>query len=553
VRARVVEEVAGPTGGYTFSHALIRDTLYDGATATRRALLHRRAGSALEQAHGDALEPYVAELAYHFAQTGFSGDLEKAIAYGARAGEHAISQLAYEQAAAHFRRTIELIDAADPTRLQRQRCDLVIAQGEAERQAGDPAYRQTLLDGARLAEDLHDPDRLARAALANNRGVFSFGQGVDRERVAVLRTALDAYDSTDSPTRAALLALLALELTWNDDWRLRETLSDDAVAMARSVGDPHTLAVVLTQSCLTKLWPQTRPEVHANLRQAADLADRLNDPLLAGHAAYLGAHAAMQAGDLEHADHWLARLTAVAEQLGQPFMRYYDLVAQTKRLTISGPADEAERLAFAALHIGRHAGQPDSMLSFLAQLFVARFLQGSLNRGDPHLPDFFGTPRSTPPTSPEITPSRSLPLLLAAAASATLCEVGRLDDARPHFELLMSSGLNDLPDYAALAIPACASIACARLGDTRSAKRLHAILEPHSHRLVTSVASWAGATTHYLALLAATLDRPDEADAHFAAAEHTYASLAAKPWLARLHSDWDETVPTRHAVLPITP
>jgi hypothetical protein len=67
----------------------------------------------------------------------------------------------------------------DPVRLQRQRCDLVIAQGEAERQAGEPVYRTTLLGGARLAQQLRDPERLARAALANTRGIFSSGLGVD--------------------------------------------------------------------------------------------------------------------------------------------------------------------------------------------------------------------------------------------------------------------------------------------------------------------------------------------------------------------------------------
>jgi predicted ATPase/DNA-binding SARP family transcriptional activator len=551
VRARVIEEVAGSAGHYTFSHALIRDSVYGALTATRRAVLHRRAAAALEQAHRVHIDSHLAELAHHFAQAGSSDDLVKAIEYGTRAGEHAVSQLAYEQAAAHFRQTIELIDTADPERLQRQRCDLVIAQGEAERQAGDPAYRQTLLGGARLAQELHDPDRLARAALANTYGVFSPGQSVDRDRVAVLQAALDSYDVADSPTRAALLALLALELGTDRDWRLRHELSDDAVAMARGVGDPHTLALVLTQSTLTKLGSQTGSELRTNLREAIELTAGLKDPLLAGHAACLGAHVAMQVGELHTADQMLARLTAIAEQLRQPFLRYYDIVAQAKRCTISGPADEAERLAFSALAIGRSAGQRDSTLTFLNQLFVARFLRGSLDRGDPHLPDISVAPGWTPPSSPEITPSRSVPLLFDAAVSVVLCEVGRLDDARPHFNLLMSSGLDDLShDYSELAIPAYASIACTRLGDTRNARRLHAILEPHSNRLVNTGGSWFGATTHYLALLAATLDRPDEADAHFAAAERTYTSLDAKPWLARLHHDRNATVHTHRCSTP---
>jgi hypothetical protein len=472
-----------------------------------------------------------------------SGNLDKAILYGTRAGEHALSQLAYEQAAAHFRRTAELIETADTPQRQRQQCDLVIAQGEAERQAGDQAYRPSLLHGARMAQELQDPGRLARAALANNRGLFSSAFGVDRDRVLVLRAALDAYDNTDSSTHAQLLALLALELVWDDDWRGRQELSDEAIAMARRVGDPRTLALVLTQRYLAHATPQMLSELRAGLREAGELADRLQDPLLAGHAAYLGASAAMNDGDLEESDRLLPQLTAVTELLGQPVMRWYEHLALAKRCSISGPAEEAERLARAAFELGRSAEQPDSMLWFAGQLFVARFLQGSLAQGDPHLPDLIETPGATLPISQEIAPSRSLPLLLGAAMSTALCEVGRPDDARRHFELLMSTFFDEhLHDYMALAIPALASVACAQLGDTRSANRLHAILEPHDHELIGAGPCWLGATPHYLGLLAAALQRPDEADARFAAAEGSYVALDAKPWLARLHNDWGATL-----------
>jgi hypothetical protein len=535
LRARVIEEVAGSAGCHTFSHALIRDTLYGGLTAMRRALLHGRAGAALEQAHAADLELYFAELAHHFAQAGSRGHLDKAIEYGSRAGERAITQLAYEQAAAHFRHTAGLVDATGLARLHGQRCDLVIAQGEAERQAGDPRYRRTLLDAARSALELHDRDRLARAALANNRGVISSAQGVDGDRVSVLHAALDAYESTDSPTRAALLALLASELVMDDDWRVRDELSHDAIAMARRVDDPRTLAHVLIQC----YWTQPLAQRQANLQEAGELADRLNDRLLAAHGALLGAQAAMDAGDVEQCDRLLARLSALAEQLGQPLMRWYDLVARAKRCSIGGPTEDAERLAFDALQAGRIAEQPDSMVWFVGQLFVARFLHGSLDRDDPHLPELLETPGFSLPTSPEITPSRSLPLLLRAMCCATLCEVDRPDDARRHFELLMDKELEELPpDYTSLMVPACASVACAQLGDRRSAARLHTMLEPHSHLLVNAAPCWLGATTHYLGLLAATLERLDEADARFAAAERSYDSLGARPWLARLHGDW---------------
>jgi tetratricopeptide (TPR) repeat protein len=355
----------------------------------------------------------------------------------------------------------------------------------------------------------------------------------------VLQAALDTYDVADSPTRAALLALLALELVTDHDARVRDRLNADAVAMARRIGDPRTLALVLTLARAAQWTPtQTASELQADLREAEEIADRLNDPPLAGHAAYLGAHAAMNAGDLAEADRLLARLHAVAEQLAQPFMRWIYMLARAKRVVISGPADAAESLAYAALETGRRSGQPDSMLWFLGQIVAARFVAGALDRDNPHLPDLISSPGAAIPATPEIAPARSQPLLIGAGMSAILSEVGRLEDARGHFEFVMRDGLDDLPpDYTALTIPVYASVACARLQDTRRALRLYEILEPERERHVTTGAAWFGTTAHYLGLLAATLDRPDEAQEHFAAAQRTYESLDARPWLARLSKD----------------
>jgi DNA-binding SARP family transcriptional activator len=539
VRAQVIEELAGPAGRYTFSHGLIRDTVYDVLSATRRAVLHRHAGEAIEAAHGGNLEPYLSELAHHYAQAGLGGDIDKAIEYGRRAGEHALDQSAYEQAAAHFRRTVELIDGWDPAERLGERCDLVIAQGEAERQAGDRAYRQTLLDAARSAIDLGDAERLARAALANNRGIYSSGFGIDRERVEVLWAALDLYDPADSAVRAALSGLLALELTTDRDPGVRERLNEESVAMARRVGDPRTLAQVLTQRCVSQ-WnrAKARDERDANLREAGELADRLNDPLLIGHVAYLGAQEAMSIGDLAECDRLLARLNAVTEELAQPFMRWYASIVRAKRYVISGPPEKAEHLAYSAFKLGQRAGQPDSDLWFLGQLLAARFLRGGLDDDNPHLPDIVRSPGSSLEAGPNVTPFPQMRLLSAAAESMVLAEVGRLDDARRFLDLLMGCELDHLPpDYTALLIPVYASIASARLGDVRSAERLHAILEPRSERLVTTVASWFGAVNHHLAVLARTLSRPDEAEARFADAERTYESLDAEPWLVRLRRD----------------
>src|SRR5439155_1318764 len=56
-----------PGGGrYRFAHALVRDTLYDALSATRRLALHRRVAEAIETIHATSLEDYLPALAHHW-------------------------------------------------------------------------------------------------------------------------------------------------------------------------------------------------------------------------------------------------------------------------------------------------------------------------------------------------------------------------------------------------------------------------------------------------------------------------------------------------------
>jgi hypothetical protein len=532
VRARVVEEPARTAGHYSFTHALIRQTIYGELTATRRALLHRRAACALETIHAADLDAHLAELAHHFAQAGSAGDLGKAIDYCTRAGDRAIAQLAYEQAASHYRQAVSLIDAQRPAETPARRCDLVIAQGEAERQAGDPAYRATLFDAGRLARELGDPPRLARAALANNRGFFSSVAGVDGERVAALEDALRAHGEHDSEVHASLLAQLAIERTPEADSALRARLSDEALAMARRIGDERTLARTLNLRYAALWGPRTLAERLANTREASRIAAALDDPLLTFQAARFGAHAAMEAGDLALADRHLARARDIAGELGQPIIQWYYAVTRAKRSLISGVPAEAQRLADAAFDAGRRLRQPDAGLWLLIQSFVAALLRGSEATAPA------GSYEPDPVDGAVAASSRSVPLLVVAMQAAADCEAGRAEAARDGFDELMRDDLDGLPDdWLALAIPVLASIACAHLRDARRARTLHAMLLPHSGGFVDVGPGWLGAVDHHLANLDATLGRRHDAGSHFEDAAGAYARLRADAWSGRLALD----------------
>ena len=171
-----VEEAAGAQlvreerpGRYAFAHALIRETLYDELSLTRRVRTHR----ALAEAPGLTL----AERAHHQLQADAPGAAESALA----AAREAMAALAYEEAARLCERALEGTDEG-------LRAELYLALGEAQLRAGEPA-RDAFRHAAELARE--DPEVFARAALGfSGLGVTIIA--VDREAVALLEEALEA-------------------------------------------------------------------------------------------------------------------------------------------------------------------------------------------------------------------------------------------------------------------------------------------------------------------------------------------------------------------------
>lgn len=165
--ARSIEEIPQAVGRYQFTHALIRETLYDEVTTTRRVRLHRRIGESLEALYGANLEPHLVRLAHHFWEAAHGGDVDKAIEHAVRAAERAIALLAYEEAARHYELGLHLLDLKEPAD-NATRCKLLLALGEAQRRAGQfPQARDTFFCAADLAKILGSPEDLARAAWAS--------------------------------------------------------------------------------------------------------------------------------------------------------------------------------------------------------------------------------------------------------------------------------------------------------------------------------------------------------------------------------------------------
>ena len=523
--ARLLVEVPGPR--YRFAHALVRATLYDELTGARRLALHRRVGEAIESLHGRALDDYLPALAHHWARASApAADTARAVDYAARAGDRALTQLAPDEAVAYYRQALELLDVAGPAPGQRLR--LLIALGEAQRQAGDPAHRETLLSAASLAAEQGDAGALARAALANTRPIFSSAVGeVDDERVASLEAALGATGHDDAPTRARLLAALGIEIIFAGERERarRMRLAEEALAIARRAGDDSTLADVLLQNYFTISVPDTHEQRLAHTEELVALAERLGDPVITARASLYRARSLGESANIEAADPYLDKAERLAEELGQPTLRWLVGHFRTIRTILAGDLDEGERRVHAGFELGQATGQPDAASFLAVQLFVVRFEQGRLGELEGRLAERVAA-------TPDLA-------ALQAYRAMLFSELDRPDEASQHYERLAASHFTGVPRDATwiLSMPLCAAV-CASLGDATRAPVLFDLLVPYAGQLIFTAGGSLGAMAYYLAILAATAGDFDEAQRRFADAAATHQRIGAPTWLARTRLEW---------------
>ncbi len=241
--AGLVAEAPGDPGRYSFAHALIRETLYEGMSSARRARVHRRVGAALESAPAHPDESQIGALALHFTRAAEPEDAERAIRYGLQAGEQATAMLANEEAAAHYARALEVLDRSDPEALRR-RCDLLLELGEAQVRSGErPLAWATFREAATLAAQLGDKGSLARAAIGASRRYVQPPGVIDEELIAMMEQAAEMTADERTVTRVRLLSRLCGALYFSDRRDRWLALSAEATEIAAELDEPQAIAL----------------------------------------------------------------------------------------------------------------------------------------------------------------------------------------------------------------------------------------------------------------------------------------------------------------------
>jgi DNA-binding CsgD family transcriptional regulator len=526
-------------GGYHFNHALIRQTLAGELSLPRGQRLHLRAAEGIERVHSRDLSPPLSALAVHYRFAGAAADLAKTFSYCQQAGERAAAVFAWEAAAAHYTAAMEALEERGATG-DEQRCDLLLALGDIGWRSGEiDAATEYYRRATDLARGLGAPALFIRAVIG------CAEQGIARRswdlQIALLEEALAMVGEEDSPSRATLLGLLAENLVGRARQDRLTSLAGEAVAIARRLGDPATLAFALNQQhhAVQVALPVT--DQLAIAAKLLETATAVGDRELIFKAHRWRISDLFKLGDLAALEPEIDAAGLLATESRRPLWLWFTACWRAARAVLAGQFDRAELHLDDAQTMGYGAqGAPmiGSIQWVVRQRWFLRCQQGRFAEAEAVLADWPAHAR--------------MAAHFRAALALTWLRLGRDAGARQALEELAPLRAPGAPPPEShepfarfeelllqgdpLVYVSLTQLAelCAALEDRGRAAPLYRLLLPFDGCNVTALWGFGfyGTVSHSLGLLATTLSRWDDATRHFEDALALEEGMEAKPFLA---------------------
>jgi class 3 adenylate cyclase len=489
----LVTEVVQSAGRFSFSHALIRQTLLEEISGARRARLHWRVGDALAASRTASLST----IAFHMCEGVLAGDVARAADAALAAAEHAYAVAAPIEARSLVQRALGVLDDAnvDEPKL-RCRALLVFGETSAAMQLDYAEARTSVIEAARIAKE-HDWSDLATRAATAYSTLFTPGE-FDPVVHGLATAALEMGASdADRPVLQAILGMQQVIAGRHDEG---VALIDDAVAAAGSqIG--RSLMMALALRAQADWGDPDRARLSAHADRALAVAERLGIAVWITAARTSRAMVGMRAGDRAMLEGERNAMAALGD--GQSVVvPEVDMFAGALAL-LDGRFADTERIAIDAL--GRLDPVSGAWLNANAQLAAVWYWSG---RDD----ELIGALASFPV---EAEPQR---YLLDLVRISTLARRGERD---PQLDELAAGGFASMPRNFHRPGSMChAGSAVAWLSDRVFAAQLVPVLEPYAGELLIAPLACLvfDAADSVRGMLLMLLDRVDEAIACFEAA-----------------------------------
>jgi hypothetical protein len=257
------------------------------------------------------------------------------------------------------------------------------------------------------------------------------------------------------------------------------------------------------------LWAPGSSSIRADVAaRAVAAAAASEDPLLEFSTHVAAYTVAIELADPAAARRSLARLRAIAADIGAPRMRWTVGIDETFEATMAAHLDDAERLAAETLDLGLQIGEPDAFTVYATQFFALGTFAGR------HA-ELFPMVEQVSTDAPAAAPARLAYAIVSAA-------VGREDIARAILAEGRAAGFSDIPrDMFWMTSVIGYAVLANELNDEGAAADLFPVLEPFAAEVAFSGATSQGPVSAYLGKLASILGRHDVADNYLHAALET--------------------------------
>ena len=517
VKAGIVQTNVDVSGSYQFTHALIRETIYEEMPTIDRLRLHSRAGDALVSVHAAHVERALSRIAHHYHEAAALGNTDKAVTFALRAADSAVRLHAYEDALQHYDHAIEILEGAGLMHDERL-ARAFILKGAALRLLGQTDRSvDVLLEAVSRTRVLGSAEMLVDNLMFL---VMSSQHVAQQHIVPLLNHALALLPEGDSVARAKALATLAFALRTLADQSRIQRLVDEALEMA---GRCSGAAARCECYQLTIMALRGNPET-------------LHHRLLLGEEYIAVARSTSSAGLLAEAYFWqalnyleigkiddLETLLGQYESLSTARFGYHQYLAGAYRVTLAllrGEWTDLESRIEQLLQLGTKTRRDDADGVFGAQMFALNRDLGRLHGLAPQIKEIAAA-----------TARRMWePGLMLICA-----DTGLLPEARRIFDRLAERDCRALgrDDMYVTGLVFCAETCCA-LADAQRAESLYQLLHSYTGQTANHpTAVCFGAADLYLAMLACTANRPDLAREHFEQALALNRAMRAWPSLAR--------------------
>ncbi len=523
VAAGLVVETA--PGVYRFAHAVVREVVYAGLPSARRLAHHRDLARLLEER--DDRDQHLAEIAHHMLAAAPLGLADRAVAAATRAAQHAKSLGAWDESARHWQQALAAFELL-PHKEPRRRAELLLGLATARKRAGDAREATvTFLAAADVARALGDDELLVRAALRDGMWFRTTDAAIEARVLEVLEEAATVLGDTVSPHAARVLSTLASGcFDYGRVARARE-LADRGLAMARTLDRPDVVAWCLICRAWT-LVPTAQDERLADAKEVVALGDRLGRPMVQCVGWELVAATHLQAGNAPAAYDAIQACHRLAERLGDPHHLWLSTGLLVTRALLEGDVRAADALIDTSAEHGRRAFGPLATETVLVQRLILFAQEGRIDAAR----EMIDTARRLQP----------LNAIFRAVHAYFLAEQGDVYTARVELEAMAANDFAALQHdgYWLVSMTCLAFVFRNDVHDPMIAEALYARLLPHAGETITlgNGRACVGAVAWALGALAASVERWDDAERHYAAALRLHRAMGARPFLARALVDY---------------